>query len=239
MKIARDKYGIIGQPYPEGVEGGDSANWQGHHIFLTNDEENFPYTETFEVAWGGYVRHPHPDPVYNRFGWYYKNPWDGNITRDQLTGIIAALIRKKDTGALLRVIAHHMAFLGLFSYSNRKNGVEPDKTPWKLGDPTVFDVWAMYLRGFGKLSWLFWPLLCIYDIQLLISTIITNRQDNDDVISYTMKMLIAKEFVPTPTGWLARKILNKQHLLKLLKDYWCIWRNCGMYDLYVDKVEKL
>lgn len=239
MMIERDNYGIIGQPYPNGVEGGDSANWQGHHIFLTNDEENFPYTKTFEVSWGGYVRHPHPHPKFNRYGWYYENPWNGNITRDQLTGIMAALIRKKDRAAILRVIVHHMAFLMLFSYANKQNGVDPYKAPWKIGDPTGPDVWAMYMRGFGLLSWVFWPLLCVCDLQLLVSTVLVNNSKKDDHISYTMKMLIAKEFAPTPVGWLARRILDKKSLLRKLNDYWCIWRNCGMYKLYVKPVKDL
>jgi hypothetical protein len=239
MALHRDEYGIIGQIQADGsVEGGDSACWQGHHVYLTNSD--FPYVKTFEVSFGAYVRHPYPHRTNNRFGSYYKNPWNGCISRDQLTGVLGALIKQKEYIALLRLGIHWMAWLFLFSYNTVQNGVEPSEAKWKLPDPTLFNMWGMYLRGFGVISWLFFPLLVLLDLHLVVDTIFTNKDDSDDQINYTLRMLVAKDYVPTPTSWLARKLLDKNHLIGLLEKYWCGWRdNCDMYELQVSRIVDL
>lgn len=239
--INRDQYGIIGQIQPDGsIEGGDAACWQGHHVFLTDDKDNFPYVSTFEVKFGAYVRHPHPHATNNRFGAYYKDPWNGCISRDQLTGIIAAIVRKGDKVAMLRLMLHHACRLFLFSYNTVKNGVDPKDAKWKMPDLTLLDIWATYLRGFGKASWLLWPLLCVLDIHMLLNTMYSNIQDEDDKINFAIKLLISREFVPTPISWLSSKILNKSKLLDSIKRYWCGWRqNCGMYELYEKRIKEL
>jgi hypothetical protein len=252
--LHRDKYGIIGQIQPDGsIEGGDSATWNGAYVYLTNSD--FPYVKTFEVSWGGYVRHPHPEQTYNGFGAYYANPWSGCMSRDQWTGVIGALIRQKERMALLRLIAHHALKGFLFTYNTIPNGQDPTKTKFnllkffyrkkgenyfKLPDITLFNMWGMYLRGFGAFSWIFWPLLCVLDLHLLIDTVFSNKQDDNDQINYALRMMVAREFVPTPTVALAVKILDKQHLLDMLKGYWCGWRNnCDMYPLYEKKITEL
>jgi hypothetical protein len=250
--LHRDKYGIIGQIQPDGsIEGGDSSTFMGAHTYLTNSD--FPYVKTFEVSWGAYVRHPDPKSTFNGFGAHYRNPWNGCMSRDQWTGVIGALIRQKERMALLRLIAHHALRGFLFSYNTIHNGTDPKtyrfnffrlfwqkEGYYKLPDLTLFNVWGMYLRGFGAFSWLFWPILCILDLHLLIDTIFSNKQDDNDQINYALRMMVAREFVPTPTVALAVKILDKQHLLNMLKSYWCGWRdNCDMYPLYEKKIKEL
>lgn len=234
MALNRDEDGIIGQIQSDGsVDGGDSACWMGHYIYLTDDD--FPYVKTFEKGYGGYVRHPK-----SGFATYYENPWNGNISRDQLTGIIGGLVRQKEYKALLRLIVHHGAWLWLFSYNTVQNGVDPKVAPWKWPDATLFDIWATILRGFGKFSWIFWPLLCILDLHMLVNTMIVNRSDKDDKINYALKLMISREFVPTPTSWLSAKLLNKEHLISSLKEYWCGWRdNCDFVPLYEKKINSL
>jgi hypothetical protein len=234
----KDKNGIICQPQPDGsLEGGDSVCWTGHYIYLTG--EKFPFVGTFEKGFGGYVRHPDPQSTNSTFGAYYKNPWNGCISRDQLTGIIAAFIRQKESLALIRVTLNHLCRLGLFSYNTIPNGVNPASAKWKLPDVTLLDVWALFLRGFGKTSWLAWPALCILDIQMLLGTLIVNRQKDPDQINYAIKYLISREFVPTPTSWLTSKILDKEHLNLLIKQYWEGWRNNPeMTHLYKQQIEK-
>lgn len=222
----RDKYGIIGQIQPDkSVEGGDSACWMGHWIYLT--DEKFPYVKTFEKGFGGYCRHPHPEQTYNGFGAYYKNPWNGCISRDQFTGVLLAVIKQQDHKAMLRIILQHACRAFLFSYNTIKNGTDPKIAKWKLPDLTLFDIWAMELRGFGKLSWIFWPLLCVLDIHLLLSAMFDKYFDNDepDVINAIGKLMVSREYVPTPVSWLATKFYNKQNLLKRLTAYWGTWRD--------------
>lgn len=250
--ITRDQYGIIGQVQPGGwVEGGDSACWMGHYVYLTGDK--FPYVSTFEVAPGAYVRHPYPHATNNRFGAHYKNPWNGCMSRDQLTGVLAALVGQKERLALLRLVLHQVPRLLIFAYNTVHNGKEPSEyrfnllklfynpkqeSYYKIPDLMLFDMWGMILRGFGKLSYLFYPILCVFDIHLLISTLLINKDDKDDQINYAIRMIVANENVPTFVSKLAWKLMDKAHVLARIKSYWCGWRqNCGMYDLYEGRLK--
>lgn len=238
--MIKDKYGILGQIQPDGsVEGGDSACWMGHYVYLGGD---FDYVKTFEKGFGGYVRHPHPEQTYNGFGAYYKNPYNGCISRDQLTGVLLGVIARKDKLAMLRIILNHACRGFLFSYNTIKNGSDPATAKWKLPDFTVFDIWATMLRGFGKLSYLFFPLLCILDLHLLLGAMFDKYFDNDepDVINFIGKMLVAREHVPTPVSWLATKFVNKGNLLTRLMAYWGTWRdNVKMVDLFKARLDKI
>lgn len=236
----RDKYGIIGQIQADGsVEGGDSACWMGHWIYLT--DEDFPYVETFEKGFGGYVRHPDPAQTNNGFGAHYKNPWNGCISRDQLTGIIGALIKRKEKRALLRLIIHHAAWGFLWSYNNIKNGRDPATAKWKWPDFTLMNIWASYLRGFGKLSWLAWPLLCLLDIHILGDAIYTRFwSKSDDQINHALKLFISRDYVPTPTSWLAAKLTDKNGLKQKLRRYWGGWRDSKEFIPYYErKIDEL
>lgn len=224
----RDKYGIIGQIQPDGsVEGGDSACWNGHWVYLNSANGSFPYVKIFEVGFGGYCRHPHPEQTYQGFGAYYKNPWNGCMSRDQLTGTLLALIKQQEHMAMLRLFLQHACRLWLFTYNTIPNGSNPKTAGWKLPDLTVMDFWATALRGFGKASWLLWPLLCVLDVHLLLSAIYDKYfdQKEPDCINFIGKLLVAREYVPTPVSWLATKFVNKANLLERLTAYWCTWRD--------------
>lgn len=237
--LTKDKYGILGQIQPDGsIEGGDSACWMGHYVYYTG--EAYPYVKTFERGFGAYVRHPHKDATYSGFGSYYKHPWDGVMSRDQLTGVIGALIRQKERMALLRLILHHACWLFLFTYNTRKNGPDPKETPWKWPDLTFMDFWATYLRGFGILSWLLWPLLTVLDLHGLCNTLLTNRSKDPDQINYALKLMISREFVPTPVSWLSAKLLDVKHVSSLIKTYWSGWRQQNdMFVLFKQKMNDL
>lgn len=236
--LTRDKYGILGQIQANGsIEGGDGANWTGHYVYLTDDP--FLYGEAFSKG-GGFVRHPDPTCTNSGFGSFYNGPYDGVMSRDQLTGVIGALIRQKEVVSLLKLGLNHSCRLFLFAYNTRENGEDPNTTPWKWPDLTVFDFWATYLRGFGSVSWCLYPLLCIFDIQMLIATILVNYSTNEDQISYSMKLMISKEFVPTPISWLSCKLLNRNNLLTLINKYWSGWRQQpDMVDLLDKKLIEL
>ena len=93
-----DKWGVIGQIQDDGsVEGGDALNWMGHWSYH-EDIPNWPserIVDFFEVArGGGYVRHFDPAQTYYGFGSYYKNPYNGCISRDQMPGLIGMLVKR-------------------------------------------------------------------------------------------------------------------------------------------------
>lgn len=233
-----DKYGILGQVQPDGsIEGGDSANWQGHYLYL--DTVEFPFTFYFEKAWGGYCRHPMPKMTNNAFGTYYKNPWNGCISRDQLTGIVAGVISQKDKAAMFRILIHHFFRLFLFSYNTIHNGSNPQTAGWKLPDITGPDVLAHMLRGFDRWSWIFWPLLNILDLQMLVATWWNNSHHKFDPISYAIKLIISKEHVPSLVSLWSWRLCKKDKLLNELKIYWSGWRDQGfMVDLYSAKLQE-
>lgn len=234
-----DKYGAVTQRYPNGdTSGSDSTCWTGNYIYLT--DYDFNYVEFFEHSWGGYVRHPDPELSHLAHAAYYKNPWDANISRDQLTGIVAALIKKRERMALLRVILHSAAWGFMFSYNNRNNFEDPKLSKWKWPDPTLFNMWAIYLRGFGIMSWLLFPIIMLFDLHLLIDTFATNKDDSDDILSYIQRLFISRDYVPTPISWLAVKFLDENKTRAKLESYWCGDRdNCGIGKLMITKMEML
>ena len=251
--VHTDQYNIIGHAYHHlgGVEGGDSACWNGHYNYFSKNKDGVDYVDTFEVKPGAYVRHPHQHPQFNRFGWFYGNPWDGNTSRDQLTGVLLGIIEAKDKGAMLRMIAHWALRLFLFAYNSRKNGQLPGETPWKLPDFTGPNMWQMALRGFGVFSWIFFIPLCILDLHILIDTLIVNKSDDDDSINYFGRLAVSRNHVPTPVSWLALKLLDREHLKSLIRKYWGgladneleprhRWRdNPGMYDIHSKAIDEL
>lgn len=231
-----DKYGILGQIQANGtIEGGDSANWQGHYIYLSGKE--FDYSNIFEADWGGYVRHPVPDMTNNGFGAFYNNPWDGCISRDQLTGIVAGLISQKDYKAMLRLFLHHALRGFLFSYNTIHNGDDPKTSGWKFPDITGPDILAHILRGFGFFSWIFWPLLNLLDLQMLLATLWNNKHHKTDPISYAIKLIVSKEHCPSLISLLSWKLCDKNKLINEIKIYWSGWRSQGfMVELYSAKL---
>ena len=235
-----DENGILGQDesYEEPAAtrvarfgGGDSASWHGVYTYL--GLTNMPFSDLFEKGFGGYARHPSEG-----YSSYYKHPWDGRITRDQLTGIIAALTAQRDVKALFRVFLHHACWLLLFTYSTRENGY---LSKWKWPDLTAFDIWAMYIRGFlGKWSWFAYPLLIVLDIHNFFNALFQKYTKSDHSLNYIVKLLISLEYAPTPISLLTSKINSRESLRISQLSYWCGWRgNCFMVDEMDKKMKSL
>jgi hypothetical protein len=180
----------------------------------------------------------------------------GCISRDQMTGVLLGIIAEGDWKAMLRLMAHWSLRGFLFAYNVVINGMETKETKfnlikffynkeprtnhYKTPDFTLFNMWATALRGFGVFSWIFWPLLVIMDLHILIDTFFTNAQDDDDQINYLGRLHVARKIVPTPTSWLAAKLLKKDHLKALIEKYWAGWRdNPGMSDLHAATIDEL
>lgn len=241
--VNKDQYGIIGHAYPAqgGVEGGDSASWNGHYNYFSSDGGELDYVNTFEVGFGSYVRHPYKHEVFNRFGSYYKSPWDGVMSRDQLTGVLLGIIAAKNYVAGLRYVVHSMLRLFIFGYNTRKNGVDPNNAPYKVPDILGPDMWALMLRSLGPIvAYIFLPILLLGDLHLLINTLLVNNSDKDDKINYLGRLHVANNVAPTFIARQCVKLVNKQKLDKSLEEYWVGWRdNPGMYDLHSKAIKTL
>lgn len=243
--LTTDQDGFIVQRQADGtLEGGDSVNWTGHAIYLNDGFKSgvhhFRYCFS---SLGSYVRYPFVYHEQYRWTSFYKNPWHGNISRDQLTGILASTFVYPSLLHTLGIILHHGAWLWLFSYNTIHNSDSTYK--WKWPDFTGPSIWALEVRSLanclGPLGWVFWPVLSILDLHMLLATLWFNkRQESNDVISFTIKAMIGREKYPTIFSYFAWRLLDKKKVLRLLHDYWCGWReNCGMYDLYEKKIEEL
>lgn len=229
--------GELGQIQLDGsLEMGDSANWTGHWVYLT-DATNWAYTDLYEVGFGAYVRHPDPKLTNNGFGSYYKNPWAGCISRDQMTGILAALIGTKNRLAVIRLILHHSLRLFLFSYNTIHNGSTEKDRWWKLPDLTLFDIWALEIRALGPLGWILYPLLLVLDIHIFLASFFHNKTFSTDPISFAIKLIISREKMPTPLSILAFKICDKVKLSQEVTHYWSFWRK--MKDMPKPYMERL
>lgn len=235
-----DNFGAVCQPREYGkIECGDAAAWTGPAIYLgKNVLRKVSFEDFFSVGFGAYVRHPFAARTDNGFGAYYKNPWDGCISRDQLTGILLATIGEKNYLGGLKIVIHHLAWLMLFTYNTRSNGKDPSMTPWKWPDPTGPDIWAMEIRAMGPWAAIpLWPLLCVFDLHTLVNGIFDRFSKNDDVISFAAKYMTTLYNYPTITSLFVYLVVDRKSMLKRLKEYWCGWRSQPeMYQLYWNKL---
>lgn len=238
----KDQRGILCQIQQDGsLECGDGLNWSSHETYvdgpgcLTGKE----IVDVFETSPGNYVRHPDPYMTYHGFGAYSEGIYKGCISRDQMTGLIGALIHTGEMGALVRLMLSHFMRGFIFCNNVVHNGVDVTKTKfnlfkfffgtkgenyYKTPDITGPDVWAMFLRGFGKASILAYPLLCVLDVHMLVATWFSNRKPDTDPISYTMKLMVSLEHTPTFVSRYTFKILNRQKLINEISEYWSGWR---------------
>ena len=233
-----DQHGVLVQKQSDGsLDGGDSVNWMGHYDYLTNHNT----IDFFRVDVGAYVRHPDPLCTNNQFGAYYKSPFNGCISRDMLTGILMSRIKNKEYIQMLDIIGHHALRLFLFAYNTIHNGTNPKYAKLKMPDVTLFDIWALEIRGLGWFGYLMFPILCLFDLQLLFGSLLFNKKnDTSDPLSFAGKLCISQEFIKTPISKLAWKVTNKEKLLNNLKTYWSGWRQQPeMYDLYEKKIKEL
>lgn len=217
-----DKNGYLMQIQLDGsLEGGDSACWSGHYIYFSKNTLNLNM-RYFEIYPGAYVRHPNPDQTYNGFGAYYKNPWNGCISRDQLTGILLGLLKSGDKEAANRLVRHHLKSGMLFSYNTIDNGLSPEVAKWKMPDLTLFDIWALEIRATGKATWLL-PLL---DLHMLFNVLFDRifSRNNDDVINLVGKLCASVEYYPTLISKFTAKLVDYSNVFNRIKNYWESWR---------------
>jgi len=238
MGIDRSPKGGLCQPRDYGIECGDELCWTGHEIYLKGKNTmSVDYAKHFSRGFG-LVRSPDPHFTDNGFGAYYKNPWDGVISRDQSCGFLAGITALGDWRAALKYVIHHAAWLWLFTYNTRDNGKDPGSTPWKRPDFTGPNIWALEIRALGWVGLPLYPLLWLFDAHDFFNAILYRFKRKIDPINFTIRMIVAKEVKPTLFSLLTfHWVANKAKLVEELKYYWCGWRgHCSMVELYEKKL---
>lgn len=245
----RDQYGIIGQVQSDGsIEGGDSACWHGHLLLMRDGTDgrgsavtdSKSFEKFFSLGWGAYVRHPVPSSTNFGFGAYYKNPWAGCISRDQLTGILCGLFAGGNVAGVLRLMLHQMCSLMLFAYNTIDNGSRPEDRSWHVPDLLFIDTWVLMLRGLRWVTLPLYPLLCVLDLYLVIQVIWTEFEEDTDIINHTGRMIVAATWLPTPFVWLAWRLTTQKKWFDKLKAYWSGWRQQPeMCFFTIQKIEQI
>lgn len=149
--------------------------------------------------------------------------------------------------------AHLKRFL-LFATNTIHNGTDPSKYKFKLTklfserqepkngpqwfkapDLTVFEIWAIYIRGY--MSNVLYPLLWLFDLQIFLSAWGTYRSQGTDVISIIIKCLLAQDVRPTLFSWLAMKFIKTKTMRDKVTAYWIKRDQQGMVPLYIGRME--
>jgi hypothetical protein len=172
---------------------------------------------------GAWVRHPSE-------GWWS----DGDrLSRDQSTPLVIVLSEFFSRRLLRRFFFQHLRRFFFFT-NTRRNGATmgndgEEKYPgrpewgkhnysWKVPDFIGFEFLAIYIRAFR--AWWFYPLLLIFDLETLISSVLWWYRDRDtDVLNHIIVCNYATRVYPTPISKLAKR-LNKYELMKSKMDHY-------------------
>lgn len=216
--------------HPGWVDGGDSAHRVGSYLVYqgvtrgsTGNEEAIFRDLECPGCKGRFRRHPDSD--------YWYSDCD-RMSRDQTIPLLSAMAIHSPY-YLNRHFKDHLSRCLLFTTNTRRNGATKanhgmvkggHKTgdtydySWKMPDITFMDVWAIYIRGFR--SWVLWPLLVIFDLQLLANSILIKMNpDKVDIMQHTCQILLAKHSMPTPISFLAAEFINIDDYKDRLNEY--------------------
>ena len=214
MKITdwMDDNGYITQHPKYGADCGDTANRHGvYHTFRT-DEVYVWGAHNFVIPSGQVVRHPEGEQVWTRE--------EDRSSRDQNIPILCALIKINGVESALPRIAS--AVMRNFSrFHNYIHNGRYERKPWYTVDVAGPEIWGLFIRGL-KL-WYLYPLLCIFDFETLVGTVLWNKfkkESNNDIPQHLCVVKTINDVMPTPFGWLALKLLNKESAILKVKQYY-------------------
>lgn len=201
------------------IDGGDSTFHCGHYLtagHLLGENvihRDPPLTERLYLGSGYYCRHP------DKKMWYSDKY---RVGRDQQKSIISAESFIK--GSWKRVIPfmlRHATRLFLFEAKLKDNG----NHKWKFPAITGPTIWASYLRYFmmkSKIFFVFYPLLLLFDLEILLNLFVKTRIDKDDtdVLNHINYSIWFHYVAPTPWTYLNLKLMDKENFrLRLFKYY--------------------
>jgi hypothetical protein len=239
-----DSNGLVVQ---KGGDGGDSLNRTCSYIFLTMithpnvlqimdaQRANAVVYRHLEVSPGRYRRSPHQ-------GMWYSH--GDRTSRDQLIPLVIMLgiASRSKLGAVFR---DHLKRGLLFAYNTHRNFQYPTleehlakSTPdvkwnygWKLPDLTGPEFWVLYIRGFR--SKVLYPLLYLFDLETVISSILIRFQtDKDDVLNHALILEFARVRMDTLWTKLARLITPRTLLQMRLNTFFGKEQEPPINELY-------
>lgn len=214
------------------VDGGDTSFLMGSYYLalnmmskarplylfssMTHQEDNFKrLRHSFTV----YRRHPDPAKWYSD---RYR------FSRDQQKTVIAAeSYNPASWRRVLPFMLRHAMRLFLFDAKLKDNGNDNWKFPTLTG-PTI---WASYVRYlinmWGSVFYLLYPLLIIFDIELLVNLWIksTIDKDDNDVLNHIAYSVWFHQVAPTPWTYLNLKLMDTANFLDRLNKYFDDGRN--------------
>lgn len=171
------------------------------------------YPSALEVELGLYCRHPNPDK------WYSRND---TFSRDQLTPLIAYLSIIGVMAPIRRLFKQHLKRGLLFAWNTREIDSYPgqDNYKWKIPDITGPEIWAMWIRAFN--CYTLYPLLFLFDIQTLISSILYRFKLTDSTLQMNHVLMVdfSNEVMPTLISKLAKWIYGKETPKAALTKSW-------------------
>lgn len=182
------------------LDGGDTLAREAdfHFCWAILDKTplyDVPWLSDLECDWGIWRRHPDITK-------WYSNP--KTTSRDQIVTLIVYLGVIRDYARLFRLFVRTTLRLG-FAQNYRSD----DGTTFKIPDSMHF-YYGLFLRAFGRYAIWAYPLLLLFDLYLLGSTIFDCRpwRNPDDVDETNMiaQHRQAQIWAPTPLSWLARRI---------------------------------
>lgn len=221
LKPNIDAFGVITQNAHNNWDGGDTTQREGMFIcaMWMHYQAGRISAQDWVNAQGRYLN------VMNRLqyhaGWSLRRhpditKWYGDtnrMSRDQLTSNLAGL-GYAYPDLLKSLLKKHALRAMLFTTNTRMNAALKG-TPeykWKLPDITFSSIWGAYIRG---LNWkLLWPLLPIFDLELLVGSLIMVYKTKyvptfNDHLSHQMLLLQSEYRMPSPTSKLAMWIYKK------------------------------
>ena len=158
-----------------------------------------------------YIRHPSP-------GWWSE---PDRLSRDQATPLVISLSVFGYDGYLRGFFLSHLKRFG-FMTNTRRNGATKElhgtdkylghpedgqyDYSWKLPDFIGPEFISVYIRAFN--CWWLYPLLVICDVETLIGSLLWrySKKGQTDVLNHMIVCEYANRVLPTPTGWLAKKL---------------------------------
>lgn len=245
-----DQYNLLVQHPDYGGDGGDSCNRTSCYkiaiffrVLLGISIDSLPKhigipMGDFQVPGGDGVLRRHPDPER-----WYSRP---GVSRDQVIPYLVCASLFKDKTAIRSFLLAHLRRALLFMSNTFHNHqyaelMEHDrKTPeggkswngnkWKPGDITVFEFWALMIRA--SRAWYLWPLLLIFDLETLFSTIFKRWSKDHDVIVHTTILLHNLYVYPTPISRLAHWLTDYNDLQRKLDSFFAPYFEPPFGDLY-------
>lgn len=180
---------------------------------------------------GSWVRYPGP-------GWWSDKD---RLSRDQATPLII-LMGYTSKKLLFIFLLKHILRLGFFT-NTRRNGATrlnhgTDKYAghpedgqydysWKLPDFITLEFIAIYIRACG--FWFLYPILCILDLETLLSSILWKYRKGTDVLNHLIASTYFINKYPTPTSLLAYRLIDRVAFNEKMSYY---FNRIGLMEMY-------